>query len=96
MLPGSLALPPRLTSKWPVLSLPSCRLPTGAIATEAQLDALLESVVERVVIGKGQSRDDPPTELDVAVDGMVLLLAREAVARARPGLVAAMHGARGS
>jgi hypothetical protein len=65
-------------------------LPTsdGAIATEGQLDALLESVVARVVAGSGQLRADPPTETDELVDTMVLLLARNSVAQARPGLVA--------
>jgi len=64
----------------------------GAIATEAQLDALLESVIERVVIGRGQSRSDPPTDLDVAVDAMVLLLVRDAVARRRLELVERVLG----
>jgi len=41
----------------------------GAIATEAQIDPLLESVVERVVVGRGQSRSDPPTALGVAITG---------------------------
>jgi hypothetical protein len=42
----------------------------GAIATEAQLDALLESVVTRVVAGSELARSDPPTgleEVDVTV-----------------------------
>ncbi len=59
----------------------------GAIATEGQLDELLESVVERVVAGSGKLRDDPPTALDDLVDAMVLVLARHSVAQARPGLV---------
>ena len=64
-------------------------LPTadGAIATEGQLDALLESVVVRVVTGRDQTRSDPPTELGEAVDVAVRLLARDAVERAQPGLV---------
>jgi hypothetical protein len=33
----------------------------GAMASEAQLDELLGSVVERVVAGSGRLRADPPT-----------------------------------
>jgi hypothetical protein len=40
----------------------------GAIATEARLDALLESVVTRVVAWSGQTRSDPRTRLKEAVD----------------------------
>jgi hypothetical protein len=58
----------------------------GAIANEGQLDELLGSVVERVVARSGGLRADPPTELDELVDAMVLLLARNSVAQARPGL----------
>jgi hypothetical protein len=58
----------------------------GAIATEDQLDALLESVVARIVAGSGTLRADPPTETDELVDTMVLLLARNSVAQARPGV----------
>jgi hypothetical protein len=47
----------------------------GAIATEAQLDSLRESVVERVVAAGGKLLSDPPTDLEVAVGAMVLLLA---------------------
>jgi hypothetical protein len=57
---------------------------SDGIATEGQLDALL-SVVRRVVAGRGQTRSDPPTELDEAVDTAVCLLARDAE-RARLGL----------
>jgi hypothetical protein len=67
-----------------------------AIATGAQLDALLESVVARVVIGCGRLRADPPTETDELVDTMVLLLARDAVERARSGLAARVLGAKGN
>jgi hypothetical protein len=66
----------------------------GAIATEAQLDVLLESVVTRVVAASDQTRSDPPTELEEAVDTVVLLMAREAVEQARPGLVARVLGAK--
>ena len=66
----------------------------GAIATEDQLDSLLESVVARVVIGSGTLRADPPTETDELVGTMVLLLARDAVEQARPGLVAQVLGAK--
>jgi hypothetical protein len=66
----------------------------GPIATEGQLDALLESVLARVVAGSGQLRADPPTELDELVDAMVLLLARNSVAQARLGLVARVVGAK--
>jgi hypothetical protein len=66
----------------------------GAITTEVQLDALLEAVVARVVIGSGRLRADPPTETDELVDTMVLLLARDAVEQARPGLVARVLGAK--
>ena len=68
----------------------------GAIATEAQLDALLESVVARVVAGSDQARSDPPTELEEAVDTIMLLMARDAAERARPGLVAQVLGAKGN
>jgi hypothetical protein len=67
----------------------------GAIATEAQLDALLESIVARVVVGSGKLRADPPTATDELVDTMVLLLARHSVAQARAGLVARVVGAKG-
>ncbi len=67
----------------------------GAIATEGQLDELLESVVARVVAGSGTLRADPPTELDDLVDAMVGLLARNSVARARAGLVERVLGAKG-
>ena len=66
----------------------------GAIATEGQLDALLESVMGRVVAGSGPLRADPPTETDELVDTMVLLLARHSVAQARPGLAARVVGAK--
>jgi hypothetical protein len=66
----------------------------GAIATEAQLDALLESMVASVVAGSGGLRGDPPTELDDLVDAMVLLLARNSVVQARPGLVERLLGAK--
>jgi hypothetical protein len=66
----------------------------GAIATEAQLDALLESVVTRVVAGTDQMQSDPPTELDEAVDVAVRLLARDAVERAQPELAARVLGAK--
>jgi hypothetical protein len=66
----------------------------GAIATESQLDALLQSVVERVVAGSGQLRGDPPTESDELGGVMVLLLARNSVAQARPGLVSRVIGAK--
>jgi hypothetical protein len=71
-------------------------LPTadGAIATEAQLDALLESVVTRVVAENDQTRSDPPTELEEAVDTVVLLMASDAAERARPELVARVLGAK--
>jgi hypothetical protein len=68
----------------------------GAIATEHQLDALLGCVVARVVAGSGRLRADPPTELDEAVDVMVLLLARNSVAQARPGLVVRVVVAKGN
>jgi hypothetical protein len=58
----------------------------GAIATEDQVDALLESVITRAMAGRGQLRADPPTETDQLVDATVLLLARHSVARLRPGL----------
>jgi hypothetical protein len=64
----------------------------GAIATEDQLDALLESVVARIVAGSGTLRADPPTETDELVDTMVLLLARHSAAQARPGLVSRVVG----
>jgi hypothetical protein len=66
----------------------------GAIATEDQLDALLESVVARLVAGSGQLRADPPTETDELVDTMVLLLARNSAAQARPALGARVVGAK--
>jgi hypothetical protein len=66
----------------------------GAIATEGQLDALLESVVARVVAGSSTLRADPPMETDELVDTMALLLARNSVAQARPGLVARVVGAK--
>jgi hypothetical protein len=66
----------------------------GAIATEAQLDALLGSIVARVVAGSGELRADPPTELDELVDAMVGLLARNSVAQARAGLVERVVGAK--
>jgi len=66
----------------------------GAIATEAQLDALLESVVARVVAGSGRLRGDPPTETDDLVDAMVGLLARNSVAQARARLVERVLGAK--
>jgi len=59
----------------------------GAIATDAELDDLLGSVIERVVAGSARLRSDEPNELDEQVDAMVLLLARNSVARARPHLV---------
>ena len=65
----------------------------GAIATESQLDARLESVVARVV-GSDQTRSDTTTELEEAVGVAVWLLARDAVERARPGLVARVLGAK--
>jgi len=66
----------------------------GAIATEGQLDELLESVVARIVAGSGTLRADPPTETDELVDTMVLLLARNSVAQARPGLLERVVGAK--
>jgi len=66
----------------------------GAIATEGQLDALLESVVARVVAGSSTLRSDPPTETDELVDTMVLRLARNSVSRARAELVARVLGAK--
>jgi hypothetical protein len=66
----------------------------GAIAPEGQLDALLESVVARVVAGSGGLRADPPTELDDLVDAMVGRLARHSVAQARPGLAEWVLGAK--
>jgi hypothetical protein len=56
-----------------VTLLIAAALPAGdsAIATEAQLDALLESVVGRVVAGSRGLRADPPTALDDLVDAMV-------------------------
>jgi len=51
-------------------------------------------VVARVVAGSGALRGDPSTELDELVDAMVLLLARNSVTQARPGLVARVLGAK--
>src|SRR5262249_45565922 len=65
----------------------------GAIATEAQLDALLEAVGARVGVGE-RERPEPLTTLDEAIDVMVLLLAGDAVARARPVLVGRVLGAK--
>jgi hypothetical protein len=50
-------------------------------------------MVERVVAGSGNLLSDPPTDLDVAVGGMVLLLARDAVGASAAG--ASRAGARG-
>jgi hypothetical protein len=66
----------------------------GAIATEAQLDALLESVVAPVVAGSAHLRADPPTRTDELVDTMVLLLARNSVAQARSALLERVLGAK--
>jgi len=80
----------RLVVRYPALTvavetqvtlLPAAVLPAGdgAIATEAQLDALLESVVTRVVAGSELARSDPPTGLEEAVDVTRVAAVRDAV-----------------
>jgi hypothetical protein len=66
----------------------------GAIATEDQLEALLASVVARVVAASDRTRSDPPTGLEEAVDVAVWLLARDGGGTGAAGAGGA--GARGA
>ncbi|HEV8674283.1 MAG TPA: hypothetical protein VGX21_09565 [Methylomirabilota bacterium] len=59
----------------------------GRLARETELDEFLGKVVDEVVARTRQHRRKPPAELDEATDSMVLLLARNSVARARPRLL---------
>ena len=74
-----------LARMWKMRSLTSETWPPAHRARTRTLQSseVGGSVVDRVVAGRGALRSDPPTELDEVVDVMVLLLARDAVARGR-------------
>jgi hypothetical protein len=56
----------------------------------AQVDGFLLKIVEQVVARTKNRRRDATREPGESVDGMVLLLARNSVARARPRLLEAL------
>jgi hypothetical protein len=65
----------------------------GTLTRSAQLDELLLKIVGQVVARTRNRRQSAPREPGESVDSMVLLLARNSVARARPRLLETLRPA---